>query len=281
MSFGQQRLWFLAQLESGSAAYNAPMAWRIAGPLNISELQRSLNQLVARHEALRTTFAAVDGYPRQIINEALPVSIRINDLRTVERSQRESEISRCIREEAKRPFILSAGPMLRAALFRIEEEEHIFVLTLHHIVCDGPSIAILLEELALFYEAFTKGKAIHLPEPQCSMLTLLFGNASSCRRSAMRNSLTGRNSCAIVLRRWISRQTARIRYVTSFRGDIEYRNLSRQLSEDFRLIARDHGVTDFMALVALFQVLLSRYTGQEDVCVGCPVTHRTQRKFRE
>ncbi len=104
VSFGQQRLWFLAQLESGSATYNVPVAWRIAGPLNVSALQRSLSQLVARHEALRTTFAVVDEYPRQIINEALPVSIATKDLRTIERCQREAEIKRRIREEAQRPL---------------------------------------------------------------------------------------------------------------------------------------------------------------------------------
>src|SRR5439155_23329549 len=134
VSFGQQRLWFLAQLESGSATYNAPIAWRVAGPLNVSVLQRSLSQLVARHEALRTTFAVVHGYPRQVINESLPVSIGTNHLRTVERSQRESELKRRLREEAQRPFSLSAGPIMRAALFRLADQEYVFLLTLHHIV---------------------------------------------------------------------------------------------------------------------------------------------------
>lgn len=276
VSFGQQRLWFLAQLESGSAAYNAPMAWRIAGPLNVSALQRSLNQLVVRHEALRTTFIAVDGYPRQIINETLPISIGMNDLRTVERSQRESEISRCIREQAQRPFILSAGPMLRAALFRIDDQKHIFVLTLHHIVCDGSSNAILLEELALFYEAFAAEKAIRLPEPPAHYADFavwqreLVPEIRDVQLAYWREQL---RDCPAAL----DFPSDRAHPVhTRFRGDIEYRNLSRQLSKDFRLLARDHGVADFMALVALFQVLLSRYTGQEDVCVGCPVTHRTQ-----
>ena len=153
VSFGQQRLWFLAQLESGCATYNAPIAWRIAGPLNVSALQRSLSQLVARHEALRTTFAVVDEYPRQIINEALPVSIATKDLRTIERCQREVEIKRCIRAEAQRPFKLSVDPMVRAALFRVEDHEQVFVLTLHHIVCDGPSMAILLKNLHCSTEA--------------------------------------------------------------------------------------------------------------------------------
>lgn len=279
VSFGQQRLWFLAQLESGSVAYNVPMAWRIVGPLNVSALQRSLNQLVARHEALRTTFAVVDGVPRQIINETLPASIEMNDLRTVERSQRESEISWCIREEAQRPFILSAAPLLRAALFRIEDQEHIFVLTLHHIVCDGPSITILLKELALVYEGFANAKPIHIPELPVQYAEFavwqrkLVPEIRDVQLAYWKEQL---RDCPAALDHPLDRVHPGH---ASFRGDIEYRNLSQQLSEDFRLLARDLGVADFMALVALFQVLLSRYTGQEDVCVGCPVTHRTQPEF--
>lgn len=276
MSFGQQRLWFLAQLESGSAAYNAPIAWRIAGPLNISALQRSLNQLVARHEALRTTFAVVDGYPRQIINETLPVSIGMNDLGTVERSQPEAEIKRCIREETQRAFNLSIGPMVRAALFRIKHEEHVFVLTLHHIVCDGPSIAILLEELASFYKGFLNGKPVQIPE-----LRVQYADFAVWQRELVQEIRSADlaywkeqlRNCPAAL----DFPSERGRPVNAgFRGGMEYCNLSLPLTEDFRSVARQNGVSDYMALVALFQVLLSRYAGQEDVSVGCPVTHRTR-----
>jgi amino acid adenylation domain-containing protein len=276
VSFGQQRLWFLAQLESGSATYNTPIAWRIAGPLNLSALQRSLSQLVTRHEALRTTFAVVDEYPRQIINEALPVSIATNDLRTIERCQRESEIKRRIREEAQRAFNLSVEPMVRAALFRVEDHEHVFVLTLHHIVCDGPSIAILLQELALFYGGFLSGKPVHIPE-----LPVQYADFAVWQREIVDEIRDEQlaywkeqlRSCPAAL----DFPSERVHPIhANFRGEMEYRNLSRQLSADFQSLARRHDVTDFMALVALFQVLLSRYTGQEDICVGSPVTHRTR-----
>ena len=275
VSFGQQRLWFLAQLESGSAPYNAPIVWRIAGPLNVSALQRSLSQLVARHEALRTTFAVVDEYPRQIINQALPVSIVTNDLRIIERCQIESEIKRRIREEAQRPFNLSVDPMVRVALFRVEDHEHVFVLTLHHIVCDGPSMAILLEELALFYRGFLNGKPVHIPELRVQYADFAVWQreiVAEIRDEQVAYWKEQLRSCPAAL----DFPSERVHPVhASFRGEMEYRNLSRQLSEDFRSLARRHGVTDFMALVALFHVLLSRYTGQEDVSVGCPVTHRT------
>ena len=276
VSFGQQRLWFLAQLESGSATYNVPVAWRIAGPLNVSALQRSLSQLVARHEALRTTFAVVDDYPRQIINEALPVSIATNDLRTIERCQRESEIKRRIREEAQRPFNLSVEPMVRAALFRVEDHEQVFVLTLHHIVCDWPSMAILLEELALFYGDFLNEKPVHIPELRVQYADFAVWQreiVAEIRDEQVAYWKEQLHSCPVAL----DFPSERVHPVhASFRGEMEYRNLSRQLSEDFRSLAQRHGVTDFMALVALFQVLLSRYTGQEDVSIGCPVTHRTR-----
>ena len=275
LSFGQQRLWFLAQLESGSAAYNVPMAWRITGAVDLSALQRSLDQLIARHEVLRTTFPADEGHPRQVITTVQHVSLESLDLRSVEHSKRESELERHICEETQRPFDLAGGPVMRAALFRIEDEEHVFVLVLHHIVCDGPSIAILLEELALFYGGFAKGVVIHIPEPRVQ-----YADFAAWQREALVQEVRDTQlaywkeqlrDCLAAL----DFPSGRLRSVSaSFRGGMEYRQLSQQLSEDFRSLARYHGATRFMALLALFQVLLSRHTGQEDVSVGCPMTHR-------
>jgi amino acid adenylation domain-containing protein len=275
LSFGQQRLWFLAQFESGSSAYNVPMAWRITGAVDLSALQRSLDQLIARHEALRTTFPADEGHPRQVISKAQPVSLESFDLRTVEDSKRESKLVRQICDVTQRPFDLATGPVMRATLFQIEDKEHVFVLVLHHIVCDGPSIAILLEELALFYEGFARGRAIHLPEPRVQ-----YADFSVWQREALVQEVRDAQlaywkeqlrDCPAAL----DFSSHRSRDVSvSFRGGMQYRQLSEQLSEDFRSLARGHGVTRFMALLALFQLLLSRYTGQEDVSVGCPMTHR-------
>src|SRR5712692_3813976 len=275
LSFGQQRLWFLAQFESGSAAYNVPMAWRITGAVDLSALQRSLDQLIARHEALRTTFPADGGHPHQVITTAQPASLEPLDLRRVAHSKRESDLERCICDETQRPFDLAGGPVMRAALCRIEDEEYVFVLVLHHIVCDGPSTAILLEELALFYGGFAKGAAIHIPEPR-----LQYADFAAWQREALVQEVRDTQlaywkeqlrDCLAAL----DFPSGRSRSVSaSFRGGMEYRQLSQQLSEDFRSLARYHGATRFMALLALFQVLLSRYTGQEDVSVGCPMTHR-------
>jgi amino acid adenylation domain-containing protein len=275
LSFGQQRLWFLAQFESGSSAYNVPLAWRITGAVDLSALQSSLDQLIARHEALRTTFPAEEGHPRQVISKPQPVSLKSLDLRCVEDSKREFELGRQICDVTQHPFDLASGPVMRAALFQIGDEEHVFVLVLHHIVCDGPSIAILLEELALFYEGFAGGRASHLPEPRVQ-----YADFAVWQREALVPEV--RDAQLAYWKEQLRDCPAALDFPSgasrsvsaSFRGGMEYRQLSQELSEDFRSLARGHGVTRFMALLALFQVLLSRYTGQEDVSVGCPMTHR-------
>ncbi len=275
LSFGQQRLWFLAQLQAGTAAYNVPMAWRIAGVVDVPALQRGLDQLLARHEALRTVFRAAGGEPRQIISPQQRVELDVVDLRKTEDSLRGAELDRRIRVVTQSPFNLVTGPVVRTALFHIAEEEQVFVLVLHHIVCDGPSIAILLEELGLFYGAFVNGQAIEIPQSPVQ-----YADFSIWQRGALIQQVREKQlgywkeqlrDCPTAL----DFPTDRSGLVsTSFRGGMEYRELCDDMSEEFRSLARRQGVTRFMALLALFQVLLSRYTGQEDVSVGCPMTHR-------
>ena len=277
LSFGQKRLWFLSQLQSGSAAYNVPMAWRIKGKLNVSALQRALDEVVARHEALRTTFPADAGHPRQVVTEAKPVTVEEVDLRSVWLSARESGLELAVSEAAKRPFDLANGPVIRATVFRIEEEEHVFLLVLHHIVCDGPSIAILLQELAALYRSSVACATISLPTPPVQYADFavwqretLFQEVRDSQLAYWREQL---RDCPVALDLPSDRSRS---FRASFRGSTEYRELSPRLSEDFRSLVREHGVTRFMALLALFELLLSRYTGEKDVSVGCPMTHRTR-----
>lgn len=275
LSFGQQRLWFLSQLEAGSAAYNVPMAWRITGPLDHAALQRGLDRLVARHEALRTSFPAEDGRPRQVIGSAQRLQMESVDLPKVESSERESELECLLEAYAQRPFDLITGPVLRAALFRVGEEDHVFVLVLHHIVCDGPSIAILLEELGQFYAGQMQGRAVDIPAPPVQYADFaiwqhraLSDDARATQLAYWREQL---RNCPVALD-FPSDHTGPVR--TRFRGGMEQRNLSREVSDELRSLARQHGVTRFMALLALLQVLLARYTGQDEISVGCPMTHR-------
>ena len=277
LSFGQQRLWFLAQLDSGSAAYNVPMAWRLAGSVDVPALQRSLDRLVERHEALRTSFPAELGQPRQVIAPPEPARLAVVDLRELEAFEREAEVEKRVRDEARRPFQLATGPVFRAALFRLTDQEQIFVLVLHHIICDGPSIAVLLEELGAFYEYFLSGSAISLPTPPVQ-----YADFTLWQRSVLDEKL--RATELAYWREQLHDGPAGLDFPSDggrldavrFRGGMEYRDLSAPLSEEFRALSRRHGVTRFMSLLALFQVLLARYTGQGDVSIGCPMTHRTR-----
>ncbi len=275
LSFGQQRLWFLAQLKSGSAAYNVPMAWRIAGALDLAALQRGLDELIARHEALRTTFPAERGEPKQVVASPHPFPLEIVDLRGVEPSARETKLLHHLSEATRRPFDLATGPVVRAVLLRLGEEEQVFLLVLHHIVCDGPSIAVLLEELAVFYRACATGQAANLPPPPVQYADFSIWQREALVEEIRQNQLgywrEQLRDCPSALDFPPDRSPPA---GAAFRGGMEFRNLSRQLSDDVRTLARQQGVTRFMALLALFQVLLARHTGQEEVSVGCPMTHR-------
>ena len=164
LSFAQQRLWFIDQLEPGNSVYNFPAAVRLKGPLNVVALKQSLNEIVKRHEALRTTFAIVDGRPVQVIAPLLTLTLPIVDLRELPETERETEVQRLVTNEAQRPFDLAEGPLVRATVLRLGENEHVGLLTMHHIVSDGWSTGILIREMAVLYEAFCSGRPTSLPE---------------------------------------------------------------------------------------------------------------------
>jgi len=164
LSFAQARLWFLEQLEPGSWAYNIPAAVRLTGSLHVAALEQSLNEIVQRHEALRTTFRMVSGEPLQVIAPALALTLPWVDLRELPEAQQEAQVERLVTEEAQQPFDLARGPLLRATLLQLGEAEHVLLLTMHHIVSDGWSIGVLIRELVALYEAFFTGKPSPLPE---------------------------------------------------------------------------------------------------------------------
>jgi fengycin family lipopeptide synthetase B len=163
VSFAQQRLWFLHQLEPGSPFYNLPQVISIKGESQRYALQRTLNEIVSRHEALRTTFADGPDGPTQVIAKSLTLIVPVHDLTGLSASAHDITISTLAREEARRPFDLSTGPLLRACLFALDSNTHVLFLTMHHIVSDGWSLGVLFRELATIYEAFTAGQPSPLP----------------------------------------------------------------------------------------------------------------------
>ncbi|HKG14117.1 MAG TPA: amino acid adenylation domain-containing protein, partial [Pyrinomonadaceae bacterium] len=278
LSFAQQRLWFLHQLEPESPVNLLPAGVRLKGPLDTAALERAFGEIVNRHESLRTHFGEADGQPVQIITPAHAVEIPIVDLSAWPEDEREAEATRLANEEARAPFDLAAGPLLRIKLVRLGEDEHLALLTMHHIVSDGWSIGVLIKEVAALYEAFTEGRPSPLPP-----LPLQYADFAVWQRQWVRGEILEeqlnywRETLAgappvLELPTDGRRQGTQISPVVS-----EPVVLSEELSRALRELSREEeGVTLFMTLLAAFQSLLSLYSGQDDIVVGVPVAGRTR-----
>lgn len=280
LSLAQQSLWFLNQLEPTAPMYNETMGLRLRGVLNIEAIHKTLDAIVTRHEALRTTFSSVDGNPVQIVRESRSVEIPIIDLTHLPAGRSEGEFHRLAIEVTQRPFNLGQDLMLRAAIFRLGKEDHALLLTIHHIATDGWSDDILFKEFAAFYEAFSEGHDPSLPALPFQyadfvrwLTDWLQGNILEQRLSYWEKQLRG-------IPELLELPTDRPRPpVQSFRGASESEMLSKALTEKLRVLSRQEGVTLFMTLLAAFQALLSRLTGQEDIAVGSPIAGRNRSEF--
>jgi amino acid adenylation domain-containing protein len=282
LSFSQYGQWFIDQLEAGSAFYNIPVAVRLSGALDVEAMERAFAEVVRRHEVLRTRFAEADGEPVQLISPPAPLSLPVTDLSGLGEADREAEVTRRANAETHELFDLTAGPLLRVSLLRLSDEEHVVLLTMHHIVTDGWSIGILIKEVAALYEAFSQGLESPLPELKLQYADYaawqrgwLQGEVLEQQLSYWRKQLGG--SPAV-----LELPTDRPRpAVQSFRGATCPVSLSATLTEALLELSRREGVTLFMTLLAAFQTLLYRYSGQEDVSVGAPVAGRSQRNTED
>ncbi|MGH7579405.1 MAG: condensation domain-containing protein, partial [Gemmatimonadales bacterium] len=276
-SFAQRRLWFVHQLEPDSASYNVTTALWLSGNLDVSALQRSLATIVERHEALRTTFRLADGDPVQVVAPNLELELPVTDRSAVPVDDREADVRRLIQEEVRRPFDLERGPLLRARLIRLAPDEHALILIVHHIVFDGWSTGVLSRELSECYRALATGEAPQLPELSIQYTDYavwqrewLAGESGELQVAYWRGQLAGAPA-VLELPTDFPRPRAQ-----SYRGDTEKRLLSRALLESLKALSQQEGATLFMTLLAGFQLLLSRYTGQEDIVVGSPIANRTR-----
>ncbi|HLM54816.1 MAG TPA: amino acid adenylation domain-containing protein [Pyrinomonadaceae bacterium] len=277
LSFAQQRLWFLQQLEPESPAYNLPSVLRLTDALDTDALGRSLGELVRRHETLRTTFDIVGGQPRQLIADARPVRLPIVDLTRLPPGEREAAAQRLVEEEIRRPFDLARGPLLRASLLRLGEREHTLLLVMHHIVSDGWSMGVLVRELSTLYAAFKQGTQPELPE-----LPVQYADYAVWQREYLTGEVLEEQ-----LRYWREQLGGELPVlelpadrprpaVRSYRGAEVPLGVDERVTEGLRALAREGGATLFMVLLAAFDVLLYRYTGRTDVVVGTPVAGRTR-----
>jgi amino acid adenylation domain-containing protein len=275
LSYAQQRLWFLDQLEPGSVAYNMPLRIRLKGNLNTRALQASFDALARRHEVLRTRFVMEEEGPVQVVAAELPARIEGVDLRALAREEKEIEASRIAQREAVRPFDLSQGPLIRVKLLQLEEEEHVLLLNLHHIICDGWSLGIMIEEIASFYQGYVSGEEAKLRE-----LPIQYADYARWQREWLqgaildeqigywRRNLEGAAALNLPRERRLEPGTAA--------GASKKWAFSAELSQQLRDLSYRQGVTLFMTLLAGFQALLSRYSGQNDISVGTPIAGRIQ-----
>ncbi|HLL48225.1 MAG TPA: condensation domain-containing protein, partial [Longimicrobiaceae bacterium] len=280
LSFAQERLWVLDRMQPDGAAYNVPAAMRLRGALDARALERALGEVVRRHEALRTTFAERDDAPVQTVAPFGGFTLPVEDLAPLGEAERDAEARRRAAEDAARPFDLEAGPIFRARLLRLDADDHVLLLCVHHVASDGWSTGVLFRELSALYGAFLAGAGSPLPE-----LPVQYADFAVWQREQLQGEVLDRQ-----LAWWRERlagapallelPTDRPRpAVQTHPGAAERIALPAGLTERLAALGRREGATPYMTLLAAFQVLLAKYAGSEDVVVGSPIAGRTRREL--
>jgi len=277
LSFAQQRMWFLDQLEPGSPLYNIPNAVRMTGTLDIDALEAGLNEIIKRHEVLRTSIATVDGEAVLNIYKELTIKIPIVDLSRLGQEEQEKEISRLAQEEATKPFKLDTAPLLRATLLKLKNDDYIFLFVMHHIVSDGWSTGVLIRELVPLYSAFRENKPSPLPP-----LKIQYADFAQWQRQWLSGKVLDEH-----LEYWRKQLEDAPPYlelptdkprpaVQTFNGARRRFYLNKELTDKLKHYAREKNATLFMTLLAAYQILLYRYSGQDDISVGTPIAGRNR-----
>ncbi|MBE9010857.1 amino acid adenylation domain-containing protein [Pseudanabaenaceae cyanobacterium LEGE 13415] len=270
-SFAQQRLWFVEQLLPEASLYNTPLVFRLSGSLNRSHLQNSLQAIVQRHEILRTTFETIDGKLFQVISQTLHIPLEFTDLRGFPGNE-EAALTQ-IWQEIKRPFQLDQGALLRSHLWQLQDTEHLLLITLHHIIFDEWSSGVLIREFGEYYAAFVEGKPATLPS-----LPIQYADFSHWQRSYLQGDVLARQ-----LQYW-KQQLKDVTVLNlsspnvphNHQGASQLLELPQELLDQLEALSQQTGVTLFMTLLAAFQTLLHRYSGQTDIAIGSPVANRYQ-----
>ena len=275
LSFTQQQFWLLDQAEPNSSHYNVRTAIRIAGPLDVPRLQKTFEAILVRHEILRTTFILNDGSPVQVIAPWMPLTLGVLDFSRLSASEHEIELQSALTAEAEEAFDLAHGPLLRIKLLKLAEDEHVLLVTVHHIICDAWSIGLLQRELATIYQLLGKGESF------APRLQLQYADFALWQRSRIQGKVIEEQ--LDYWKRQLASAPATLELPTdyprqalqTFNGAQESLLLSADLSHAIKTMSRREGTTLFMTLLAAFQALLFRYSGQDDVVVGSPVAGRT------
>ncbi|NOX38152.1 MAG: amino acid adenylation domain-containing protein [Calditrichaeota bacterium] len=275
LSFAQQRLWFIEQLEPGTPMYNIPSTFRVKGDLKINVLEQALTEIVRRHEVLRTAFLEEDGQGRPVIHPPFAVKIPVRDLSHLSPAEQDQAIRKRVREFHTQPFDLAKMPLFRIELLKLAPTDHVVLFTMHHIISDGWSVGVFIRELAALYRSFSEGKPAPLPE-----LPIQYVDYAAWQREWLRDEVLEKQ-----LAYWreklkgapplLELPTDRPRPpIQSYKGAIERIEFSEEMVQAVEKLSRKLGVTPFMILLAAFNVLLARYSGQEDILVGTPIANR-------
>ncbi|MGH9827120.1 MAG: condensation domain-containing protein, partial [Blastocatellia bacterium] len=274
LSYEQQRLWFLEQMEPGSATYNIGVVVRVSGRLDVESLRKSVNEVIRRHETLRTRFATIEGQGMQVVGEAWEIEMEEEEIEGRE-SEREGEARKRAIEECSKGFNIEEGPLLRMRLMRIGEEERIVVMVMHHIISDGWSSKILVEEIGRLYEGYRRGEGAQLEE-----LRIQYGDYAVWQREWLKGELLEKEiaywkrqleGASEVLE--LSKDRERPESL-SHRGGTEAFSVEEEVYVGLKELSQRAGVTLFITLLAAFDLFLSRHSGQEDIIVGSPVANR-------
>jgi amino acid adenylation domain-containing protein len=277
LSFAQQRLWFFSELEPNSSAYNIPTAVRLTGKLNIAALSKSVAEILQRHEVLRTTFTVVDGEAIQVIGKGEHFTFPVIDLQALAEEQKHQEVLNLASLEAQKPFDLVKAPLIRASLLQLSQTDHVVLLTMHHIVSDGWSTGIFIQELTALYTAFSQGQLSPLPDLPIQYADFAIWQRQWLQGEVLQTQLNywkqqlGGNLPILELPTDHPRPA-----IQSNNGATQPFQLSKSLTEKLKDLSKQEGVTLFMTLLATFKVLLHRYTQQEDIIVGTPIANRNR-----
>ena len=282
-SYSQQRLWFLDQLQPGSGAYNMPTAARLQGPLDAGVLERALNEVIARHESLRTTFVSEAGVPVQVVTPTLAIPLRVEDLSALEAEARDAGLARILAQAASVPFDLKEGPLVRACLVRLAPDDHVFLINTSHIITDGISIAIIFGELSKLYAAFVGGQPSPLPP-----VPIQYADYALWQKDFLQGPELER-----LMGYWRERLAGELPpselpsdrprpAARSGRGNrVRVRVLSREGAEALAALCRQEKTSSFSGLLAAFALLMQRYTGHDDVLLGSPFGNRSRTEIEE
>ena len=281
LSFQQRGLWLMHQLEGGTLAYSDPFAYHLKGPLQVAILEQSWNEVIRRHESLRTTFTIVDGQPAAVITPELLIKLPVVDLRQLAEGEREAETRRLMNEWARRPFDLTVGPLLRGTLFQNGDEDYVLVFDAHHIVFDGWSLSLWVSEQSAIYNALIEGRGSSLTRLSTQYADFVHWQREfledSIREEQLEywsNQLRGVEPLSLIA------DHPRPPYQT-YKGKTRYWKLKKDVSHSLRALCHRQNISIFRMLTAAWQTLLHRYSGLDDIVVGCPFGNRSHPEFKK